>query len=64
MKVAGGLLLALGGIFIAVAVMFGQDTGRSSPGTMILGIIILVIGIVLFNIKPKDKNKDNNENKS
>ena len=55
MKVAGGLLLALGGILIAVAIMLGNETGRSSPGTMIIGVILLVLGLIVCMLKPKGR---------
>lgn len=55
MKVAGGLLMAIGAILAVLTILFQNDTGKSSPLTICVGIVILVVGIVVFNIKPKDK---------
>lgn len=55
MKVAGGLLMAIGAILAVLTILFQNDTGKSSPLTICVGIVILVAGIVVFNIKPKDK---------
>ncbi|MBR1384095.1 MAG: hypothetical protein IJ555_09880 [Ruminococcus sp.] len=55
MKVAGGLLLVIGLMLAAITFMYQNDTGRSSPFTLIVGIIIAVVGIVVITMKPKDK---------
>lgn len=55
MKVAGGLLIAIGAILAVLTILFQNDTGKSSPLTVCVGIVILVAGIVVFNVKPKDK---------
>lgn len=55
MKVAGGLLMAIGAILSVLTILFQNDTGKSSPLTICVGIVILIAGIVVFNIKPKDK---------
>ncbi len=56
MKVAGGMLMGLGAMMVALAFMYNNSTGKSSPMMVILGILLFFIGLVLFNIKPKDKN--------
>ncbi len=53
MKLAGGLLLAIGAIMAATSIMYQNDTGRSAGLELIGGIVIAVIGIILFNVKPK-----------
>lgn len=55
MKFAGGLLIAIGAILTAVTFLFQNDTGKSSPLTIVLGIIIFVVGIVVFNKKSNGK---------
>lgn len=55
MKVAGGLLMAIGAILVVLTILFQNDTGKSSPLTVCVGIVLLVAGIVVFNVKPKDK---------
>ncbi|MDE5619114.1 MAG: hypothetical protein K2O29_04695 [Ruminococcus sp.] len=55
MKVAGGLLMAIGAILAVLTILFQNDTGKSSPLTVCVGIVLLVAGIVVFNVKPKDK---------
>lgn len=62
MKIAGGILMALGGIMVALAAMYTQDTGRNSPMTVILGIIFAVAGIVILTSN-KNSNKDKNNDK-
>ena len=53
MKVAGGLLMAIGAILVVLTILFQNDTGKSSPLTVCVGIVLLVAGIVVFNVKPK-----------
>ncbi len=55
MKIAGGLLMAIGAILAVTTVLFQNDTGKSSPLTICGGIVLLIIGIIIFNIKSKDK---------
>ena len=40
MKVAGGLLMAIGAILAVMTVLFQNDTGKSSPLTIVVGIIL------------------------
>lgn len=55
MKIAGGLLMAIGAILTIVTFLFQSDTGKSSPLTICCGVILFIIGIIIFNFKPKDK---------
>lgn len=55
MKIAGGLLMAIGAILAVASFLFQNDTGKSSPLTICGGIVLLIIGIIIFNIKSKDK---------
>ncbi len=55
MKVAGGLLMAIGAILAVTTVLFQNDTGNSIPLTICGGIVLLIIGIIIFNTKSKDK---------
>jgi len=55
MKIAGGLMMTIGAILAVSTILFQNDTGKSSPLTIFLGIIFVVAGIVIFNIKPKNK---------
>ncbi len=54
MKVAGGLLMAIGAILAVLNILY-YDTGRANPLTICVGIILFIVGIVLFNTKPKNK---------
>ena len=54
MKVAGGLLMVIGAILAILNILY-YDTGRANPLTICCGIVLLIIGIVIFNIKPKNK---------
>lgn len=54
MKVAGGLLIAIGAILAILNILY-YDTGRANPLTICVGIVILIAGIIIFNVKPKDK---------
>lgn len=63
MKVAGTLLAIIGFGLAAITFMFQNDTGKSSPLELLIGIALGIIGIVLINTKPKDKkNKNENQN--
>ena len=55
MKVAGGLLMAIGAILTVMTILFQNDTGKTSPLTICCGIILFIVGIILFNTKPKDR---------
>ena len=55
MKVAGGLLMAIGAILAIMNILYQNDTGKANPLTICCGIVLLIIGIVIFNIKPKNK---------
>ena len=55
MKVAGGMLMAIGSLLAVISLLYQNDTGNSSPLTIVLGVIIFFIGLVVFNMKPKDK---------
>ena len=55
MKVAGGLLMAIGAILAVLNILYQNDTGRANPLAICGGIVLLIIGIVIFNIKSKDK---------
>lgn len=59
MKLAGGLLMIIGGGLAALTFMYQNDTGRSSPLELLLGIVLLVVGIILFNTHPKKKDSEN-----
>lgn len=55
MKVAGGLLTGLGAFLILVTFMYQNDTGNSSVSTLLGGVVLLVVGIIVMTIKPKNK---------
>lgn len=55
MKVAGGLLIAIGAILAVLNILYQNDTEKSNPLIICVGIILIVIGIVIFNIKSKNK---------
>ncbi len=55
MKVAGGLLMAIGAILAVLNILYQNDTEKSNPLIICVGIILIVIGIVIFNIKSKNK---------
>lgn len=57
MKLAGGLLMIIGGGLAALTFAYQNDTGRSSALELILGIILFVVGIIVFNANPKKKDK-------
>lgn len=60
MKVAGSLLSILGVILVVTNILFQNSTGRNmNGGAVLIGAVMLIVGIVLYNIKPK--NKDNKE---
>lgn len=62
MKIAGTLLSIIGFGLAALTFMFQNDTGKSSPLELVIGIALGIIGIVLINKKPKDNNgKDENQ---
>lgn len=55
MKVAGGMLMAIGSLLAVISLLYQDDTGNSSPLTIVIGVIIFFVGLVVFNMKPKDK---------
>jgi uncharacterized membrane protein len=58
MKIAGGLLIAVGA---AMAILFQQSNGKFETVPTLIGIVVIVLGIIAFASKPKSKNdkKDN-----
>lgn len=58
MKVAGSLLSVLGIIFVLLNILYQNSTGRNADGkALLIGVAMFIVGIVLYNIKLK--NKDN-----
>ena len=55
MKVARGLLMVIGTILVIMNILYQNDMGKSSPLTICCGIVLLILEIVIFNIKPKNK---------
>lgn len=58
MKVAGTLLVIIGFGLAVLTFMFQNDTGKSSPMELVIGIVLGIVGILLINKKPKNKNKE------
>ena len=58
MKVAGGLLTIIG-LFLAVtAFLYQNDTGKSSPLELYGGLALVILGIIIFCLKPKGKKNE------
>lgn len=57
MKVAGGLLMALGGFWVIMNILYQNDTGNKlDPLSVLIGIALFVVGLIVFNIKSKKNN--------
>ncbi len=58
MKVAGSLLSIIGVILVVVNILFQNNTGRNmDAGAVLIGVVLLILGILLYLKKPKNKDK-------